>query len=156
MPFSASSHFFQLYSAPPISKHSSPSSTSSVIRGSPYGWPSRKSSSPPLQSSFSTLLGFLSSEYSRIWTECKKRTDLNLRMFKHSLKVWSLSNMLQAFLILYHWHRRCSFTTYDLWWPSIPSTTPLLSSKQALDWSESTSNDLQWPPMTDWLTFLSQ
>ena len=24
----------------------------------------------------------------------------------------------------------------------------LLSSKQALDWSESTSNDLQWPPMT--------
>ena len=116
MPFSASSHFFQLYSAPPISKHSSPSSTSSVIRGSPYGWPSRKSSSPPLQSSFSTLLGFLSSEYSRIWTECKKRTDLNLRMFKHSLKVWSSSKMLRTFLIFNYFQAililQLSFATF--------------------------------------------
>ena len=91
--------FFQLWSAPPISKRSSTSSTSSMIRGSPCGWPSRKSSSPSLMSSFSTLLGFLSSAYSRIWRECKKRTDLNLLMFNHSLKVWSSSKMLRTLLI---------------------------------------------------------
>ena len=116
MPFSASSHFFQLYSALPISKHSSPSSTSSMTRGSQYGWPSRKSSSPSLTSSSSTLLGFLSSAYSRIWTECKKRTDLNLRMFKHSLKLWSSSKMLRTFLIFNYFQAililQLSFATF--------------------------------------------
>ena len=36
----------------------------------------------------------------------------------------------------------------------IQPTKPLWSTKQALDWSESTSNDPQW--LTDWLTDSSQ
>ena len=46
---------------------------------------------------------------------------------------------------------------WEYLWPmiTIQLTKPLQSSKQALDWSELTSNDLQWPPMTYFWLFLT-